>query len=77
VNSAAASGAIDNAGVATALIAQLDAAAAARANGQCTTAANIYSAFINAVTAQSGTHISAATAAQLVSEAQFLIANCP
>ncbi len=77
VNSAAASGAIDNAGLATALIAQLNAAAAARTNGQCTTAANIYSAFINTVTAQRGTHVSAATAAQLVSEAQFLIANCP
>jgi ribosomal protein L14 len=77
VNTARASGAIDNAGVATALVAQLNAAAAARANGQCTTAANIYSAFINTVKAQSGTHVAAATAAQLISEAQFLIANCP
>jgi hypothetical protein len=77
LNTARASGAIDNAGVATALVAQLNAAAAGRANGQCTTAANIYSAFINAVTAQSGTHVAAATAAQLISEAQFLMANCP
>ena len=77
VNAAGASGAIDNAGVATALVAQLDAAAAARANAQCTTAANIYSAFINTVKAQSGAHVAAATAAQLISEAQFLIANCP
>jgi len=77
VNAAQASGAIDNAGVASALVAQLNAAAAARASGQCATAANIYSAFINAVTAQTGTHVAAATAAQLISEAQFLIANCP
>jgi hypothetical protein len=77
VNTARASGAIDNAGVATALVAQLNAAAAARAHGQCTTAANIYSAFINTATAQRGAHIAAATASQLISEAQFLIANCP
>ena len=73
---ALASGAIDNAGVATALLSQLNAAAAARAAGHCSTAANIYTAFINAVGA-SGRHIASATATQLVTEAQFLIANCP
>lgn len=77
VRSALASGAIDNSGVATALLAQLNAAAAARTSGQCATAANIYHAFINAVTAQSGQHIAAATATTLISEAQFLIAHCP
>lgn len=77
VNAALASGAIDNAGVARALIAQLDAAASARANGHCSTAARIYSAVIDTVNAQSGHHVAAATAAQLVSEAQFLSANCP
>ncbi len=76
VRSALASGAIDNAGVATALLSQLNAAAAARAAGHCSTAANIYTAFINAVGA-SGRHIASATATQLVTEAQFLIANCP
>jgi len=77
VRSALASGAIDSAGVANALLSQLNAAAAARAAGQCTTAASIYQAFINAVDAQSGKHVAAATAANIVSEAQFLIANCP
>jgi len=77
VNSALASGAIDSAGVANALLAQLNAAATARTAGQCSTAASIYNAFINTVNAQSGKHIAAATAAKLVSEAQFLIANCP
>jgi hypothetical protein len=77
VRSALVSGAIDNGGVGAALLAQLNAAAAARINGQCTTAASIYTAFIDAVNAQSGKHVAAATAAQLVSEAQFLVANCP
>ena len=77
VRSALSTGAIDSAGVANALLAQLNAAAAARATGDCSTAANIYNAFINALNAQGGRHIAAATATQLVSEAQFLIANCP
>jgi hypothetical protein len=77
VRSALSSGAIDSAGVANALLSQLNAAAAARTAGQCTTAASIYQAFINAVNAQSGKHVAAATAANLVSEAQFLKANCP
>jgi hypothetical protein len=90
VRSALANGSIDNAGVATSLLAKLNAAADARARSTasgsrligCSTAANIYQAFIDEVTAQSASsptrgHISAATASQLVSEAQFLIANCP
>ena len=93
VRTALASGAIDNAGVATSLLAKLNAAADARASSAasssrltgCATAANIYQAFINEVIAQSGgtassttrTHIAAATASQLISEAQFLIAHCP
>lgn len=84
VRTALASGAIDNAGVASSLLAELDAAGAARSRGQCSTAANIYQAFINEVTAQSRTvasgvrpHIAASTAVQLIGEAHFLIANCP
>jgi hypothetical protein len=92
VRSALASGAIDNAGVANSLLATLSAAADARtrtaASGArvsaCSTSADIYRAFINQVTAMSGMaasstrgHIAAATASQLISEAQFLIANCP
>jgi len=77
VRNAVASGAIDNAGVGSALLAELDAAAAARARGECGVAANLYNAFIADLTAQSGRHVAAATATQLISEAQFLIANCP
>jgi hypothetical protein len=77
VRSALAGGAIDSAGVANALLAQLNAAAAARTAGQCPTAASIYQAFVNAVNAQSGKHVAASTATKLASEAQFLAANCP
>jgi hypothetical protein len=77
VKSALSSGAITNAGVANSLLAKLNEAKAARGRGQCATAALIYQAFINEVQAQSGKAIAPATASQLVSEAQFLIANCP
>jgi hypothetical protein len=77
VRTALASGAIDNAGVANALLAQLNAAAAARVAGQCADAASIYTSFISLATAQSGKHVAAATASKLISEAQFLIAHCP
>jgi hypothetical protein len=77
VRSALASGAIDNAGIANSLLVKLNAAAAERAAGRCSGAANQYNAFINEVNAQNGKHIAAATAAQLVGEAQFLVANCP
>jgi hypothetical protein len=91
VNAAAASGAIDNAGVANSLLAKLRAAADVRekatASGTqtkgCGVAANMYQAFINEIAAQriessqARTHITATTANQLISEARFLIANCP
>jgi len=77
VSGALASGAIDNAGVANSLLAKLSAAADARSHGQCATAANVYQSFINDLSAQSGKHVAAATAAQLTAEAQFLMANCP
>ena len=77
VQSALATGAISNAGVASSLLAELSQAQAARSRGQCGTAGNLYRAFINDVNAQSGKAIAAATAGRLVSEAQFLIANCP
>ena len=77
VRTAVASGAIDNAGIANSLLVKLNAAAAERAAGRCSAAAHHYNAFIHEVNAQSGKHIAASTASQLVSEAQFLIANCP
>lgn len=77
VEGALSSGAIDNGGVANSLLAKLAAAEDARTRGDCGTPANIYQAFINEANAQSGRHLQAATAAQLISEAKFLIANCP
>lgn len=72
-----ASGAIANAGVATSLLSQLATATAARGRGQCTTAANVYQAFVNYVNAQSGKAITRAAASQLVSEAMVLARSCP
>jgi hypothetical protein len=71
------SGAIKNAGVATSLLSKLVAAAAARAAGDCSTAANIYHAFINALNAQSGKGVDAIAAASMIANAQYLIAHCP
>lgn len=72
-----ASGDINNAGIETALLAKLRAAAAARAAGNCTLAGQIYQAFINQVRAQTGQHIDAKAANLLIPAAQYLIANCP
>lgn len=77
VRTALANGAITNAGVANSLLAELNAASAARSRGQCSIAANAYQAFIREVQAQSGKAAAASTASQLVGEARFLIANCP
>jgi hypothetical protein len=77
LQAAIASGAIDNAGVARALLAELDAATAAQTRGQCSVATRIYKAFINDLRAQSGKHVSPATAARLAGEAQFLMTHCP
>ncbi|HEX7959742.1 MAG TPA: hypothetical protein VF493_07475, partial [Terriglobales bacterium] len=70
-------GSIDNDGTANSLTVKLQHAADARAAGDCSRAANLYSAFISEVQAQSGKHVSADAAAILVGDAQFLIANCP
>lgn len=77
VKSAAAGGAITNAGVTTSLVAELTQAKAALGRGNCSAATGIYGAFVRDVSAQSGKAISAATASQLISEAQSLIASCP
>ncbi len=77
VRAALSSGAITNAGIANSLLAKLNAAGDARSSGHCATASNIYNAFINELKAQSGNQVTAATASQLISEARFLIANCP
>jgi hypothetical protein len=62
---------------ATSLLAKLNAAAAARARGDCATAASIYEAFIHEVNAQTGRSIDPAAAAILIADAQYLIAHCP
>jgi hypothetical protein len=76
VNQLQASGAI-GAGIAAALLTKLNDALTARNAGQCGTAANIYSAFINQVIAQTGKGITPAAAAILIADAQYLIAHCP
>lgn len=76
VTGAISSGAIDSAGVGKSLLSLLDSAAKAAAQGQCKTAANIYQEFTNLVNAQSGKHIAAATAGQLLIDARALSGNC-
>jgi hypothetical protein len=71
------SGAIKNSGQANSLLAKLDAAAAARTRGQCSTASNIYQAFISKLQAQSGQGVDATAAAIMIADAQYLIAHCP
>jgi hypothetical protein len=70
-------GAIKNQGLENSLLAKLDAAANARARGDCDTAANNYSAFINELTAQSGKGVDSTAAAIMIADAQYLIAHCP
>jgi hypothetical protein len=76
VNELVASGAI-KANLANSLIAKLEAAAAARARGNCNAAGNIYRAFEHEVEAQSGKGIDPAAAAILIGDADYLIAHCP
>lgn len=71
------SGAIKNSGEANSLLAKLDAAAAARARGECSTAKNMYQAFITELSAQSGKGVDATAAATMIADAQYLIAHCP
>jgi hypothetical protein len=77
VNLFLAAGMIKNNGIANSLLAKLSAAAAARAAGDCGTAANIYGAFINELQAQSGEGVDATAANIMIGDAQYLIANCP
>jgi hypothetical protein len=70
-------GGIKNAGEANALLAKLNAAAKARAARNCTTAKNIYQAFISELQAQSGKDVDAVAAAIMIADAQYLIAHCP
>jgi len=70
-------GLIKDPGTATALLAKLNAAADAFANGNCKQAANHYEAFIKLVQAQTPDHIDAIAAAIMIADAEYLIAHCP
>lgn len=59
------------------LLAKLNNALADRSGGNCTAAGNVYGAFINQVMAQTGKGITAAAAAILIADAQYLEAHCP
>jgi FIMAH domain len=71
------SGAIKNQGLATSLLAKLQAAATARSSGQCSTAADIYQAFINELMAQSAKGVGATASAIMIADAQYLMTHCP
>jgi hypothetical protein len=77
VNQFLAAGLIKSAGLANSLLGKLNAAADARSRGECGTAANQYSAFIDALQAQAGKGVDANAAAIMIADAQYLIANCP
>jgi hypothetical protein len=59
------------------LLANLQNAAADRSRGDCNAASSVYGAFINQVMAQTGKGITAAAAAILIADAQYLITHCP
>ena len=59
------------------MLAKLNAAADARARGNCAQATNLYEAFINLVESQTPVHIDATAAAILIADAQYLITHCP
>ena len=71
------SGDIKSAGEANSLLSKLVAAAAKRAAGKCSTAANIYQLFIQELQAQSGKGVSVTAAAIMIADAQYLITHCP
>ncbi|HEY9232846.1 MAG TPA: hypothetical protein VIS78_11890, partial [Blastocatellia bacterium] len=72
-----AAGKIKNNGLANSLTAKLNAAADARARGNCQAAANNYQAFINELQAQLGKGVDATAAQIMIADAQYLIAHCP
>jgi hypothetical protein len=72
-----AAGAITSGPLANDLLKQLDAAAQARASGQCAAANASYSRFIGELRGQIGTGVGASAAAIMVADAQYLIGHCP
>jgi FIMAH domain len=70
------SGDITNPGLRTSLLAKLDAAGKAWTAGNCTTARNIYGAFINEINAHTGNGITATAADILIKDARYLQTHC-
>ena len=70
-------GMIKNSGQANSLTAKLNAAANARARGDCQTAANNYQALIKELQAQSGKGVDSSAAQVMIADAQYLITHCP
>jgi hypothetical protein len=68
---------ISDPGLPTALLAKLNAAADARARGNCSQAAKLYEAFISLLQAQSGNGVDPTAAAIMIADAEFLITHCP
>jgi hypothetical protein len=77
VNQFSATGAIRKHGLANSLLAELNAAASARAAGDCAKANNRYQAFIKELQAQIGKGVDATAAVIMIADAQYLIAHCP
>jgi len=77
VNQFVATGSIRSDRVANSLLAKLNAAASARAAGDCTTANNKYQALIKELQTQIGKGMAAEAAVIMIADAQYLIAHCP
>jgi hypothetical protein len=71
-----AAGEIKNSGIERSLLAKLDAAGEAYNAGNCTTAGNIYGAFINELQAQSRKAVTATAAQIMIGDAQYLQTHC-
>ena len=77
VNQFVATGSIRKHGLANSLLGKLNAAATARAVGDCAAANNNYQAFIKELQAQMGKGVDAAAAVIMIADAQYLIVHCP
>jgi hypothetical protein len=73
----AAAGAFKNSGIQRSLLAKLDEAGTAYNAGQCTTASNVYGAFVNELRAQAGKGVDTKAAQIMTEDAQYLISHCP
>jgi hypothetical protein len=70
-------GSIKNAGLANSLTAKLNQAGDAQAAGDCSKAAHHYQVFIHRLQVQSGKGVDPDTAAIMIADAEYLIAQCP